>query len=90
MVPTDGGQERGHVNVRAHDGIEHPFETEVGYAFEAVLEGVDACDGDGRGWGETFAGEEAEQGRFARAVGCSRPQEIVAALAEALFRRETA
>ena len=34
-----------------------------------MLEGVDAGYGDGGGGGETFAGEEAEESRFASTVG---------------------
>jgi hypothetical protein len=69
VVAADGGQQRGHVDICAHDRVEHPFETEVGYAFEAHLEGVDACDGDGAGGGHALAGEEAEERRFSCAVG---------------------
>lgn len=64
----DRVEQGGDVDVGADDGVEHPFEAEVGDAFEAFFEGVDAGDGDGGGWGEPFAGEEAEERGFAGAV----------------------
>jgi hypothetical protein len=69
VLPADGVEEGGDVDVGADDGVEHPFEAEVGDAFEAFFEGVDARDGDGGGGGEAFAREEAEESRFAGAIG---------------------
>ena len=70
VVPAaDRVEQRGHVDVGAHDRVEHPFQAEVGDALEAFLEGVDAGDRDGTGGGEAFAGEEAEERGFAGAVG---------------------
>ena len=69
MVPADGGEEGRDVDVGAHDGVQDPFQAEVGYALKAVFEGVDAGDGNGGGWGETFAGEESKERGFAGAIG---------------------
>lgn len=68
-IAADGAQELVDANVGAHDGVEDPLEPQVGDALEAVLEGVDARDGDGVGGREALAGEEAEEGGFAGAVG---------------------
>ena len=46
-IAADGGEEGRDVDVGADDVVKNPFHAEVGYAFEAVLEGVFACDGDG-------------------------------------------
>lgn len=66
---ADAVEQGGHVDVGAHDGVEDPFETQVGDALEAGGEGVDAGDGDGVGGGEAFAAQEAEERGFAGAVG---------------------
>ena len=76
MVAPHGGEEGGDINVGTDDGIQDPFETEVGDAFQAVFEGVVARDGDGRGWGKTFAREEAEESCLAGAVGWVGPERL--------------
>ena len=68
-VAADGAQQLPHADVGAHDGVQDPFEPEVGHAREVLFEGVEAGDGDGVGGGEALAGEEAEEGGFAGAVG---------------------
>ena len=68
MVPAHRGKERRHVDVGTDDGVEDPLETKVGDAYEGGAEGVDATDGDGGRGCEALAGEEAQQGGFARAV----------------------
>jgi hypothetical protein len=47
VVAADRGQQRRHVDVGAHDGVEHPLQAEVRHALEAHLERVDARDGHG-------------------------------------------
>lgn len=69
MVPTHGGKEGRDIDVGADDGVEDPFEAEIGDAFEGGAEGVDAADGDGRCGCEALAGEQAQEGSFAGAVG---------------------
>jgi len=66
---ADGGEESGHVDVGAYDGVEDPFDAEVGHAGEGVGEGVEGGDGYGGRGGHAAAGEEAEEGCFAGAVG---------------------
>ena len=67
--PADGVQEGRHVDVGPHDGVEGPFQAEVGHPFETGGEGVDAADGDRGGGREPLAGEEAQEGGFAGTVG---------------------
>ena len=69
VLPADRVEQGGHVDVAAHDRVQHPFQPEVGHPFEPFLEGVDAADAHGAGRGEPLAGEEPEQRRLARAVG---------------------
>lgn len=69
VLSADGVEQCDHVDVGADDGVQDPFQAEVGYAFEAVLERVDAGDRDGVRGGHAFTGEEAEEGGFAGAVG---------------------
>lgn len=69
VVAADGGEEGGHVDVGAHNRVEHPFQAEVGHTLKAVFEGVDAGDGDGGSGGKALAGEEAEERCFAGTVG---------------------
>jgi len=69
VVPAHGGKERRDIDVGADDGVEHPFEAEIGDAFKGGAEGVDAADGDGRCGCEALAGEEAQEGGFAGAIG---------------------
>ncbi|KAJ6438575.1 microsomal signal peptidase subunit [Purpureocillium lavendulum] len=68
-VAADGAEQLDDANVVADDGVEDPFEAEVGDALERLLEGVDAADGDGVAGREALAGEEPQQRRLARAVG---------------------
>lgn len=68
-VAANGGEQRGDVDVGAHDGVEDPFGAEVRDAFEARGEGVDAGDKDGAAGAEALAGEQAEEGGLAGAVG---------------------
>ena len=72
MVPADRLEEFANSNVVSHNGVEDPFETEVGDAFKTVFEGIDAANGNGVGGRETLAGEEAEEGGFAGAVGSDK------------------
>lgn len=51
-------EELANSNVGSYDGVQHPFETEIGYTDERVLEGIKAGDGDCGGRSEPFAGEE--------------------------------
>lgn len=69
VVAADGGEERGDGDVAADDGVEDPFGAEVGDAFEGGGEGVDVGDFDRGAGGHALAGEEAEEGGFAGAVG---------------------
>lgn len=50
-----GIEQRGHIDVGSHDGVEDPFEAEICHALEAMLERVNPGDADGRGWGQSFA-----------------------------------
>lgn len=68
MVASYGLEQLVDSNVGAHDRVKYPFETEIGDAFGVLFERVQAADLDGAAWGEAFAGEEAEEGGFARAV----------------------
>ncbi len=69
VVSTHRRQKRRDIDVGTHDRIEHPFEAEVRDALEAVFEGIDAGNGDCACRGETLAGKQAKEGRFAGAVG---------------------
>jgi hypothetical protein len=71
VVAADRGQQRRHVDVGAHNGVEHPLEPEVRHTLEAHLERVDAGDGDGARRRHALAGEEAEERRFTGAIGCA-------------------
>jgi hypothetical protein len=72
VVAANGGEESGHVNIGADDGIEHPFYAEICHAFKAVFEGVHAADYDCPRGSEAFAGEETEERAFAGAISCGR------------------
>jgi hypothetical protein len=69
VVAADRGEQRHDVDVGAHNRVQDPLEAEVGHALEAMLEGVDAGDGNRVGWGHALAREQAEECRFAGAVG---------------------
>lgn len=69
VVAAHAAQQLRDPDVRPHDGVEHPFETQVCHAFEAVLEGVDTADGDGARGREALAGEEAQKSGFPSAIG---------------------
>jgi hypothetical protein len=69
VVAADRGQQRRHVDVGAHDGVEHPLQPEVRHALEAHLERVDARDGHGARGRHALAGEQAEERRLAGAIG---------------------
>ncbi|KAK0330186.1 hypothetical protein LTR94_033821, partial [Friedmanniomyces endolithicus] len=56
VVPAYTAQELRDRDVRAHDGVQHPFEAEVGYPGDLGGEGVDAAEGYGGGRGHAFAG----------------------------------
>ena len=69
-VSADGREQRGDGDVRADNGVEDPFQPEVGYSSEVVREGVEGTNCDCGRWGQPFAAEEAEEGGFAGTVGC--------------------
>ena len=69
VVAADGGEEFRDGDVCADDRVEDPLEAEIGSCRRGGGEGVEAADGDGVGRGEASAGEEAEESRFACAVG---------------------
>lgn len=68
VIAAYGGQKRGYVNVGTHDWVQNPFETEIRYAFQAVLEGIDTGDRDCVCGCEAFPREETQQGCFAGTV----------------------
>jgi hypothetical protein len=70
VVPADGGEEFRNRDVGADDGIQDPFEAQVGGVFQAGAEGVDAADEDGRVRRQAFARQETEECGFAGTVGC--------------------
>ena len=69
VLATDAVEQLWDTDIRPHDRIQHPFDAQVGDAFETFGERVPSADGDGPCWAEPFAGEEAEEGGFAGAVG---------------------
>ena len=69
MVTADRSQQCRNIDIRAYDRIEYPFKAQIRDAFETFFERIETGDADAVGWGETFARKEAEEGRFAGAVG---------------------
>lgn len=68
-VAADAGEEGGDGDVGPDVGVQDPFAAQVGYSGEVVGEGVQGQDGDCVARGKALAGEEAEEGCFAGAVG---------------------
>lgn len=72
VFSADGIEEDGDGNVGADDGVQDPFQAQIGNAFETGRKRVDAGNCDGLGGSETLSGEKPEQGGFACSIGTNQ------------------